>query len=110
LLHHIQKAKKWNFQENQTIKIAIMERVIKAKYIKDYIIELTFGNKTKAMVNLRDVICNDHRVIFQELTNKAKFKKFKVAMNTVVWDNGLDLAPEFLYNLAHQKIRKSKKN
>ena len=41
----------------------------------------------------------DHRKIFQELKDLNKFKKFKIEFDTLSWENGLDLAPEFLYDL-----------
>jgi hypothetical protein len=85
-----------------------MQQVVKAKYIQDYIIEVTFSNKVKKMVNLKDTIFNDHRPIFKELIDKNQFKNFKVSMHTILWNNGLDLAPEFLYELPSQKIPNSK--
>jgi len=34
---------------------------------------------------------------FCELTSQQEFMKAKVAFDTVEWDNGLDLDPEYLY-------------
>lgn len=76
-----------------------MNYVTKASYIKDYQIHLVFNDKKSGVVDLSKTIKNDHRPIFKELMNLAAFKKFKVDMDTVVWDNGLDLAPKFLYDL-----------
>jgi hypothetical protein len=76
-----------------------MNYIIDAKYIKNYEIEVLFSNGKKSILNLENTIKKDHRKIFQELSDQKKFQKFKVAMDTIVWDNGLDLAPEFLYNL-----------
>ena len=45
------------------------------------------------------MLFNDHRKIFQELKDLNKFKKFKIEFDTLSWENGLDLAPEFLYDL-----------
>jgi hypothetical protein len=76
-----------------------MNYVTKAKYLHDYEIEITFSDGKKTVVNLENTIKNDHRKIFQELADQKKFQKFKVAMDTIVWENGLDLAPEFLYKI-----------
>lgn len=76
-----------------------MHYVTKAKYIGDYKIEITFENKKSGVVDLEDVILNDKRPIFKELKNKKKFSEIKVNLDTIVWSNGLDLAPEFLYKL-----------
>lgn len=74
-----------------------MVYVIKANYIDGYKIHLIFSNHKEGVVDLKDVIINDHRAIFKVLQDIEKFKQFKVAMDTIVWNNGLDLAPEFLY-------------
>lgn len=76
-----------------------MHYVTKAEYIKDYKIHVTFENKKSGIIDLEKVICDDRRKIFQELKDKKKFSQIKVALDTVVWKNGLDLAPEFLYKL-----------
>ena len=71
--------------------------VTKADYVKDYTLLLSFNNSKKGMVDLADTIRRDHRAIFKELQDKEKFKKFRVEADTVVWENRLDLVPEYLY-------------
>jgi hypothetical protein len=39
---------------------------------------------------------NESRAIFQQLQDINKFKQFKVDLNTICWENGLYLAPEYL--------------
>ena len=76
-----------------------MLEISKAKQVGDYQIELVFNNKKKGVVDLKDMLFNDHRKIFKELKDPNKFKKFKIEFDTLSWENGLDLAPEFLYDL-----------
>ena len=73
--------------------------VIKAKYVKDYKIEITFEDKKTGIVDLKETIFNDKRPIFQELKDKNKFSQIKVAMDSIAWQNGLDLSLEFLYKM-----------
>jgi len=80
-----------------------MLNVIEAKYIRDYQIEILFNDHIKGIVDLKNIIKNDHRPIFQELKDKKKFSQIKVSMDTIVWKNGLDLAPEFLHKLLTNK-------
>lgn len=83
-----------------------MLNIIKAKYIKDYKLEVAFDDNKKGVVDLKETIENDHREIFQELQDQKKFKRIKVDMDTVVWENGLDLAPEFLRELLLKNMNK----
>jgi hypothetical protein len=74
----------------------------KAEYIEDYKIHVTFNDDQGGIVDLKEVICNDKRPVFRELVDITKFRQFNVEFDTIVWRNGLDLAPEFLYNFLMQ--------
>jgi hypothetical protein len=39
----------------------------------------------------------DHREIIRELLDLEKFNTVKLAHHTLCWDNGVDFAPEYLY-------------
>ena len=73
-----------------------------AEYVEDYKIYITFNSGESGTIDLKEVIYNDKRSLFRELVDIAKFRQFKVDFDTIVWKNGLDLAPEFLYNLLMQ--------
>lgn len=76
-----------------------MNYVTAATYVRDYQIRLMFNDKKSGIVDLKETVCADHRKIFRELTDLSEFKKFRVDADTIVWNNGLDLAPEFLREL-----------
>ena len=78
-----------------------MNSVASAKYLGDYKLEIVFDDGKKGVVDLAQILENDHRKIFKELLDKKKFCEFKVDADTVVWKNGLDLAPEFLYGIVN---------
>jgi len=73
-----------------------IHEVIKAKLIKDYIVEFMFDNKKKGRVNLKKYLGQG---VFKDLLDKRKFKKFQVdpELGTICWPNGADIAPETLY-------------
>jgi hypothetical protein len=76
----------------------------KAEYVEDYKIYVTFNSGESGAIDLKEVICNDKRPIFAELVDITKFRQFEVDFDTIVWENGLDLAPEFLYSfLVHSE-------
>lgn len=48
-------------------------------------------------IDLADLVANDPRPIVAALRDAVVFAALRVDMDTVVWDNGFDLAPEYLY-------------
>lgn len=46
---------------------------------------------------MRELIFADHRAIVMALQDATAFADCKVELDTVVWKNGFDLAPEYLY-------------
>jgi hypothetical protein len=78
--------------------------VTEAKYIENYKLLISFNNNISKIVDLKDTILNDHRTIFKTLENVEYFKKFHIDYGTICWENGLDLAPEYLLNLDEVKL------
>jgi len=70
--------------------------VVEAAYQRDYVIRLKFNDGAEGYVDLRDELYGD---MFAPLADKDRFKAFKLdpELNTIVWENGADLAPEFLH-------------
>ena len=70
--------------------------VKEAKYLHDYVIWLRFNDEAEGEIDLKDELDGE---IFEPLKKIKNFKKFKVDPDimTVVWENGADIAPEFLY-------------
>lgn len=75
-------------------------KVIDAKYVEDYKINLSFNDGVSAVVDLKDSIFLDHRAIFEKLKDLEFFKDFTQNRWTIEWKNGADLSPEFLHDLA----------
>ena len=76
--------------------VHFMIEVIDAKYEDEYRIWVHFNDGTKGIVDLKDELWGK---IFEPLRDLKLFKKFKISelMNTIEWDNGADISPEFLY-------------
>ncbi len=74
----------------------MIPRVIDAKHIKDYTLYLHFSDGSEGEVNLEHELEGE---IFKPLRDIPYFKDFNVdqELHTVVWPNGADFAPEFLY-------------
>jgi hypothetical protein len=69
--------------------------VKEAKYLRDYVIWIKFNDGIEGEVDLGQELTGE---IFGPLKDKKLFQSFKVdpVLETIVWENGADLAPEFL--------------
>jgi hypothetical protein len=82
--------------------------VTKAEHVEGFKLLVTFNDGVAGIVDLRGLIFNDTRDVLRQLRNEECFRRFKVALDTVVWENGLDLAPEYLRSLAVTDVKPSK--
>ena len=71
--------------------------VVEARYERDYVIHLKFNDGAEGFVDLADQLYGE---MFAPLRDADRFRAFQVdpELNTIVWENGADLAPEFLYD------------
>jgi hypothetical protein len=69
-------------------------KVIKAEYIDNYKVMLTFNNDIKREVDLTYELDG---AIFEPLKDIDYFKNFYIDCNTISWKNGADFAPEYLF-------------
>ena len=76
-------------------------KVINADYIKDYKIEVTFNDGLKNVIDFKDEIWGE---VFEPLKDLNKFRNFTLNPFTIQWDNGADFAPEYLYEIAKNKL------
>ena len=68
--------------------------IVEARYVRDYTVWLRFNDGTAGEVDLSFEL---EGPVFQPLRDRERFKQFNIAYHTLSWDNGADLAPEFLY-------------
>ena len=70
--------------------------VKEARYLHDYVIWLRFNDGAQGEIDLASALDGE---VFAPLKNKRKFRRFCVdpETETILWENGADLAPEFLY-------------
>lgn len=77
--------------------------VTDAKYLEKYRIEVLFNDGKKGIVDLSQSLKG---TVFNPLKNKNIFSQFKIdhELDTIVWPNGADFAPEYLYFQAFKNI------
>ena len=75
--------------------------VTSANYVTDYTLELTFNDGLKAEIDFTEWI--NKYTFFKPLQDVEYFKNFSLDGWTVVWENGADIAPETLHEIALQQ-------
>lgn len=74
----------------------MIPKVSEAKYQGDYRIWLRFSDGVEGEIDLQDELWGE---VFEPLKDKSNFSKLTVdqELETIVWPNGADFAPEFFY-------------
>ncbi|MCL1929022.1 MAG: DUF2442 domain-containing protein [Treponema sp.] len=71
--------------------------VVKAELKNDYKVYIEFNDGISGTIDFKEKLINDHREIIKDLLDIKIFKTVKVDLDTLCWDNGVDFAPEYLY-------------
>jgi hypothetical protein len=74
----------------------VLVNVVNATYAGGHRIEITFNDGRTGIVDLSEALAGP---AFESLSDEDEFRRFSVSdeLDTIVWENGADLAPEFLY-------------
>jgi len=75
-----------------------MHWITAVEYISDYRLRLTFEDASVRVVDLSAHLDGE---VFEPLKDLRLFRTARLNpdLDTVVWDNGADMAPEFLYEI-----------
>jgi len=77
-------------------------KVKSVNYLKDYQIQVTFSDERSGVIDLSDELTGE---VFEPLRALPLFQTVHIdpVLKTLAWQNGADLAPEFLYYKAFQQ-------
>ena len=72
------------------------ETVVAVRPMRPYLLDLTFADGTRREVDIEPLLWGE---VFEPMRDWDTFAQVRVdpEIGTVVWPNGTDLAPEFLY-------------
>jgi hypothetical protein len=81
----------------------MLNDIIDVKVIKDYIINILFENGIEGKIDISEII--PFQGIFAKLKDKKYFATVHVNkdLGTIVWDNGADISPNYLYEIISPK-------
>lgn len=73
-----------------------MEEVVSVRVLRPFVLDLTFSDGTRHEVDLEPELWGE---VFEPLRDPEFFARVAVdtELGTIVWPNGADFAPEFLY-------------
>ena len=80
--------------------------VVKAELKDNYKVLVEFNDGLSGVIDFKEKLNKDHRQIVRDLLDLNKFNTVKVAMDTLCWDNGMDFAPEYLYEKIIEERKK----
>ncbi|MEI7511168.1 MAG: DUF2442 domain-containing protein [Candidatus Peregrinibacteria bacterium] len=72
-----------------------------AKALPHYRLQVSFNDGREGIADLKDIVEDGKNHFFTDLKDQDNFKKFSVDY-TIEWENGADIAPEYLYFQAFQ--------
>ena len=78
--------------------------IVEVKVIKDHILYLRFENDVAGEIDISKIISFEG--VFSKLKDVIYFATVRVdgELGTIVWDNGADISPDYLYSIISSKV------
>lgn len=76
--------------------------VTKAEHLEGHRILVWFNDNAIKVIDLAGYLHKPHLAVLKE---PGRIRRFQLDLGTIIWDHEIDLAPEFLYNIAVETLR-----
>lgn len=78
--------------------------IIEVKVVKNYTLYIRFENGVSGEIDISKVV--PFEGIFSKFKDLSYFATVKVhkELGTIVWDNGADLAPDYIYSIVSGEV------
>lgn len=73
-------------------------RVKSVEVLPDYCLKVRFMEGLEGVVRMKDLVWSPHAGVFESLRDPEMFGQVGVVWGAVTWANGLDLAPDAMYD------------
>jgi hypothetical protein len=73
----------------------MLPNIIKVSPLADYTLAIEFDNGEKGILDMKEYL---EFGVFKKLKDLSEFSRVKIVFDTIEWDSGPDLDPEFIYN------------
>ena len=75
--------------------MSYLPSVVSAEYVSGYVVKLKFNDGTRKAVDISQWFKGP---VFEPLQQVSLFQQFFIDAGTIAWPNGVDIAPEALYD------------
>ena len=86
--------------------MSYLPQVTKAKHVSGFVVATRFDDGTEKHLDISQWFRGP---VFKALKDPKFFSKFFIEGGTLAWPNGVDIAPEALYEAADSRTRDKKK-
>lgn len=76
--------------------------IIKAEYLEGYRLLIWFNDDAIKVVDLTGYL---HKPHLAPLKQDERIRRFQLDLGTIIWEGEIDIAPEYLYNIAVETLR-----
>ncbi len=73
-------------------------RVATCEVLRGYRLHVRFQDGTEGEVDLSELVHAPDAGVFADLRDEAVFRQARVELGVVMWPNGVDLAPDAMYD------------
>lgn len=76
--------------------------ITKAEYLEGYRLLVWFNDGAIKVIDMAGYLYKLHLAPLKE---KGRIRRFQLDLGTIIWEGEIDIAPEFLYNIATDTLR-----
>ncbi len=85
-----------------------MPKVTDVKYLKEYLLKVTFSNKIVKVVDLKNFIFSAANPMITDFKNLRLFRTVKVEHGHLAWGDAMHLSADSLYKWKTQSFNRKK--